>query len=160
MSNLKNKFGTAICVILLLCLVTSLHAQKGAFGEDIKTDEQKIEEKIDEVTGEKTQKEDANNTAKSVKRTAPKKGQNPVSKFTKTYSVLLFASEDPIDINHKALQLFKDKLFFRQIPNEKYYYMVGKYKNEAEAKAFINTIKANFPNASIVNDIDYPHIKL
>jgi hypothetical protein len=142
-----------------LCVVTNAQAQKGAFGEDIKTDEQKIEEKIDKVTGEKVQKTDGNNTAKSTKRTAPNKGKKSVSKFTKTYSVLLFSSEDPIDINHKALQAFGDDLFFRQIPNEKYYYMVGKYKSEKEAKIFINTIKANFPDASLVNDIDYPHIK-
>ena len=160
MYNITSKFGTLIFTIFLLCLVTTASAQKGAFGEDIKSDEQKIEEKIDEVTGEKDQKKDANNRSKSIKRTAPKKGNISVSKFTKTYSVLLFSSDDPIDINHKALQTFGDELFFRQIPNEKYYYMVGKYKTEAEAKKFIASLKATFPEASLINDIDHPHIKL
>ena len=33
-------------IILLSCVSFSTYAQKGAFGEDIKTEEQKIEEKI------------------------------------------------------------------------------------------------------------------
>jgi len=159
MFKINNKVGISFLAIFLLCSVTTLSAQKGAFGEDIKSDEQKIEEKIDEVTGEKAQNTDANNTNKSVKRVAPGKGGLKVSRFTKTYSIVLFSSEDPIDINHPALQTFGDKLFFRQIPNEKYYYMVGKYKSETEAKAFIKSVKAKFPEASIVNDIDHPHIK-
>lgn len=152
-------------VLVFLLMITTLPlgliAQKGAFGEDIKTEEEKIEEKIDKVTGEKKKTADANTTAKSGEnRVAPSKGKAPLKPMGKTYSVLLFQSNNPIDITHKAMKTYGTKLFYRQIPEGDYYYMIGEFKTETEAKAFLKKVKITFPKASLVNDIDYPHIKL
>ena len=147
----------------LCCMILTFgaFAQKGAFGEDIKTEEEKIEEKVGEVTGEKPKKVNPNSTAKSGERVAPRKGKRVVVPIvTKTYSVLLFEDKNPIDITHKAMRTYGSKLFYRQIPEGNYFYMVGEFKSEAEAKKFLATVKVNFPKAEIVNNIDYPHIKL
>lgn len=154
------KMITLICCTML---TFGAFAQKGAFGEEIKTEEQKIEEKVGKVTGEKVQKNDPNSTVKSGERTAPVKGKAtpaPTPIVVKTYSVLLFKSEDPIDITHKAMKTYGDKLFYRQIPNDDYYYMVGEFKTQEEAKKYLETVKLDFPQAELVNDIDHPHIKL
>jgi hypothetical protein len=137
-------------------------AQKGAFGEDIKTEEQKIEEKVGKVTGDRGQQNDPNSTVKSgeKQRAAPSKGKVMVPMVTKTYSVLLFQSEDPIDVTHKAMKTYGKQLFYRQIPNDDYYYMVGQFKTQEEANKFLETVKSDFPKAELVNDIDHPHIKL
>lgn len=150
--------------ILLLSFITvSTYAQKGAFGEDIKTEEEKIEEKIDKVTGEKKAQRpvNVNSTEKTGEsRPIPNKGKKvTISPITKTYSILLFKSENPIDITHKAMKLYGTKLFYRQIPNGEYFYMTGEFKSEAEAKKFFETVKPHFPKAEIVDDLAHPNIK-
>lgn len=149
-------------LLMIMVLPFGVIGQKGAFGEDIKTEEEKIEEKIEKVTGKEQQQTDANSTAKSGEnRVAPIKGKKvPVKRVTKKYSVLLFQSADPIDITHKAMKSYGTKLFYRQVPNGDYYYMVGEFKTEADAKKFLKTVQATFPKASLVNDIDYPQIKI
>jgi hypothetical protein len=150
-------------IISICCLILSFgaFAQKGAFGEDLKTEEQKIEEKVGKVTGEKVQTNDPNATVKSGERLAPVKGKvAPASIVTKTYSVLLFQSENPIDVTDKAIKTYGDKLFYRQVPNGDYYYMVGEFKTVEAAKEYLKTVQLDFPKAELVNDIDHPHIKL
>lgn len=150
-----------IAFICCMILTFGAFAQKGAFGEDIKTEEQKIEEKVGKVTGEKVQKDDPNSTVKSGERVAPIKGKaTPVPMVTKTYSVLLFQSENPIDVTDKAMKTYGDKLFYRQVPNGDYYYMVGEFNTPEAAKEYLKTVQIDFPKAELVNDIDHPHIKL
>lgn len=153
------KILTFICCMIL---TFSAFAQKGAFGEDIKTEEQKIEEKVGKVTGDNAPQNDPNSTVKSgeKQRVAPIKGKVMEPIVVKTYSVLLFQSEDPIDIMHKAMKIYGDKLFYRQIPKGDYYYMVGQFKTQEEANKFLKTVQVDFPKAELVNDIDHPHIKL
>lgn len=151
-------------IIILSFVTISTYAQKGAFGEDIKTEEEKIEEKIDKVTGEKKTQRPANvnSTDKSGEnRPIPNKGgrKPTISPITKTYSVLLFKSENPIDITHKAMKLYGTKLFYRQIPNGEYFYMVGEFKSAAEVKKFFDSVQPHFPKAEIVNDLEHPNIK-
>jgi hypothetical protein len=38
--------------------------------------------------------------------------------------------------------------------------MVGEFKTQEEANNFLKTVKLDFPQAELVNDIDHPHIKL
>ena len=151
-------------IIVLSFIAVGTYAQKGAFGEDIKTEEEKIEEKIDEVIGEQKSQQpvDVNTTNKSEEnRLIPNKGGKKalISPINKTYSILLFKSENPIDITHKAMKLYGTKLFYRQIPNGEYFYMTGKFKSAIEAKAFFETVKPHFPNAEIINDIEHPNIE-
>jgi hypothetical protein len=158
----KNKLMKTLTFICCMILALGVFAQKGAFGEDIKTEEQKIEEKVGKVTGNKVQRDDPNGTTKSgeKQRAAPNKGKVVMPIVVKKYSVLLFQSEDPIDITHKAMKTYGDKLFYRQIPNDDYYYMVGEFKTQEEANNFLKTVKLDFPQAELVNDIDHPHVKL
>jgi hypothetical protein len=153
------KILTFICCMIL---AFGAFAQKGAFGEDIKTKEQKIEEKVGKVTGEKTPQNDPNSTVKSgePQRVAPNKGKVMVPIVVKKCSVLLFQSEDPIDVMHKAMKTYGEDLFYRQIPKGDYYYMVGQFKTQEEANRFLKTVQLDFPEAALVNDIDQPHIKL
>lgn len=151
-----------IFIVLLSFIAINIDAQKGAFGEDIKTKEEKIEEKVDKVTGDKKSKpKNVNSTDKSgADRTIPNKGKKvKVSPVTKTYSVLLFKSENPIDITHKAMKLYGTELFYRQIPNGEYFYMVGKFKSEVEVKKFLMAVQAYFPQAEIVHDLEHPDIR-
>lgn len=135
-------------------------AQKGAFGEDIKTEEEQIEEKIGKVTGETARRINPNSTVRSNERVAPTKGKRAVSMVKKVYSVLLFETENPIDITHKAMKMYSEKLFYRQISEGNYFYMVGEFKSQEDARNFLATVKADFPEAEVVSDIDHPHIKL
>lgn len=146
----------------LCCMIMTFgaSAQKGAFGEDIKTEEEQIEEKIVKVTGETARRINPNSTVKSNERVAPTKGKRVVPMVTKVYSVLLFEAENPIDITHKAMKMYSKKLFYRQISEGNYFYMVGEFKSQEDARNFLATVKADFPEAEVVNDIDHPHIKL
>ncbi len=149
-----------IIFLFLTGITFGSYAQKGAFGEDIKSEETKIEEKIDEVTGKKVEQIDVNATTKSVeKRAAPSKGKVAFT-ANKTYSVLLFQSDDPVDITDKRMKGYGQKLFYRQIPEDKYYYMFGEFQLEEDAKKALEMLKMEFPNAAIINDIEHPNVRL
>lgn len=149
-------------IFFMFLLNPAMTYAQGAFGERIPTDEERVQEKIRAVTKEtptnNVQPSRVNNNLKSPERpTMTRTAPAPMHK--KKYSILLFASDDPIDTNHEAFKFYGNSLFFRQIPNEAYYYMIGLYHTKEAAEVQLEKVKIQFPTAEVVNDIDYPHLK-
>jgi hypothetical protein len=160
--TIKTAPKATFFAFLLFAFTAANTYGQGAFGEPIKSSTEKVQEKIKAVTGESTNNNvppsSVNNNIKSPERpTVGRTAAAPMHK--KVYSIVLFSSDNPIDTNHEAFKLYSSDLFFRQIPNEAYYYMVGQYQTEEAAKLHLERVKMQFPAAEIVNDIDYPHLK-
>ena len=157
--TLKNFIVLVVCLFTSGILWSQKTSKKGAFDEQIMTEEQKLEQEINKYAPNK--KRPANSTDRSTHSTPdvePGAGRMTFQK-KKVYTIRVLITPDPLDMTNAVFRVLPDdKVEFKQVKGVGYIYMIGAYTSHSEAMEKLRQVNQTFPKAKLITDREHPHI--